>query len=215
MHRAKHQRKRRAEPPRALSARAAAAPVPPVPPGPPPVAGLGDLVKDPHNRRLHPTRNVTMLAEALRTVGAGRSIVIDDRNEVIAGNGVLEAAPQAGISKVRVIDTDGTEIIAVRRTGLTAAQKRDMAMYDNRTAELAEWNIPQLEADFKNGDTFAPFFTHEELQKMRVVARTLGAANQVAPGNYLVVITCRDEQDQVALLGRLMAEGLICKALVS
>lgn len=176
---------------------------------------MTDLVKDPHNRRVHPTRNVAMIAEALRTVGAARSIVIDDRNEVIAGNGVLEAAGQAGLTKVRVVDTDGTEIIAVRRTGLTPTQKRDMAMYDNRASELAEWNIPQLEADFKNGDTFAPFFTPEELQKMRVVARTLGAANQVAPGNYLVVVTCRDEQDQVALLGRLMNEGLICKALVS
>ena len=180
-----------------------------------PVTNVGDLVRDPHNRRLHGTRNVQLIAEALRTVGAARSIVIDDRNEVIAGNGVLEAAGQAGIQKVRVIDTDGSEIIAVRRSGLSATQKRDMAMYDNRAGELAEWNIPQLEADFKNGETFAAFFTPEELQKMRVVARTLGAANQVAPGNYLVVVTCRDEQDQVALLGRLMAEGLICKALVS
>jgi hypothetical protein len=172
-------------------------------------------VRDPHNRRLHGTRNVQMIAEALRTVGAARSIVIDDRNEVIAGNGVLEAAGQAGIQKVRVVDTDGDEIIAVRRVGLSPAQKRDMAMYDNRAGELAEWNIPQLEADFKNGATFAPFFTPEELQKMRVVARTLGTANQVAPGNYLVVVTYRDEADQVALLGRLMTEGLICKALVS
>jgi len=108
---------------------------------------LRDLRADPQNRRAHGPRNVDMIADALRHVGAARSIVVDEHDEVLAGNGVVEAAAAAGITKVQVVEADGQTLIAVRRRGLTPEQKRALAMYDNRTAELAEWNLPQLQAD--------------------------------------------------------------------
>jgi DNA modification methylase len=85
---------------------------------------------------------------------------------VLAGNGVIEAATQAGISKLQIVDADGDTLIAVRRRGLTDAQKRALAIYDNRTAELAEWNIDQLAADLKDGVDLAPFFFENELQAL-------------------------------------------------
>jgi ParB-like chromosome segregation protein Spo0J len=105
---------------------------------------IADLVADPENRRAHTARNLAMVVEALQDVGAARSIVIDEDNLILAGNGVTTAAVQAGITKLRVIETAGDEIIAVRRSGLTPAQKRALALYDNRTAELAEWNLEQF-----------------------------------------------------------------------
>jgi hypothetical protein len=113
-------------------------------PGSQQLQDLASLVADPTNRREHNERNVTMVADALRDVGAGRSIVIDEDDVILAGNGVQAAALQAGLTTVRVIEADGQEIIAVRRRGLTAAQKRALAIYDNRTAELATWNFEQL-----------------------------------------------------------------------
>src|SRR5688572_20032022 len=101
---------------------------------------IKDLQPDPRNRRKHNPRNIGMLVEALQKVGAARSIVIDEAGEVLAGNGVLEAAGEAGLTKLQIIEADGETIIAVRRTGLSDAQKRELAIYDNRTAELAEWN---------------------------------------------------------------------------
>ena len=98
---------------------------------------VDNLTPDPHNRRRHTPRNLEMIGASLRDVGTGRSIVIDEHNEVLAGNGVLEAAPGAGISKVQIVDVEGDTIIAVRRRGLTPAQKRALAIYDNRSAELA------------------------------------------------------------------------------
>jgi hypothetical protein len=112
---------------------------------------VDNLTPDPHNRRRHTPRNLEMIGAALRDVGAARSIVIDEHNEVLAGNGVLEAAPGAGISKVQIVDVEGDTIIAVRRSGLTATQKRALAIYDNRAAELAEWNTDQLDSDEKAG----------------------------------------------------------------
>src|SRR6476661_2237868 len=113
---------------------------------------LKDLVPDPQNRRKRTPRNVGMIVEALHQVGAARSIVIDEAGEILAGNGVVEAAAEAGMTKLHVVDADGTTIVAVRRSGLTPAQKRALAIYDNRAAELAEWDTEQLAADLKNGE---------------------------------------------------------------
>ena len=101
---------------------------------------LADLTPDPRNARRHNPRNVGMLEKALGEVGAARSIVIDERGVVLAGNATIEAAGRAGIERVQVVDADGETIIAVRRTGLTAKQKTRLALYDNRTAELADWD---------------------------------------------------------------------------
>jgi hypothetical protein len=103
-----------------------------------------------------------MLVESLTHVGAARSIVIDEANGVLAGNGLLEAAGEAGITKLKVVEADGDTIVAVRRTGLTPEQKRALAMYDNRTGELGEWVPEQLAADKAGGLDLAPWFNPGE-----------------------------------------------------
>ena len=105
---------------------------------------MGSLVSDPENARKHNPRNIGAIVDSLHEVGAARSIVIDEDNVILAGNGVVEAAAEAGIENVRVIEADGNEIIAVRRRGLTALQKKRLALFDNRTAELAEWDPEEL-----------------------------------------------------------------------
>lgn len=92
---------------------------------------IKDLIADPQNRRKHNPRNIGMVVDALQKVGAARSIVLDEDNVILAGNGVIEAAAEAGITKVQVVDTDGSTIVAVRRSGLTDKQKRDLAIFDN------------------------------------------------------------------------------------
>ena len=103
-----------------------------------------------------------MVSSSLQEVGAARSIVIDEGDVILAGNGVTRAAIAAGIKNVRVIEADGTELIAVRRRGLTLEQKRQLSMYDNRTAELAAWDFGQLTADREAGLELRPFWTEAE-----------------------------------------------------
>jgi DNA modification methylase len=130
------------------------------------VTSIQDLTPDPENRRLHNPGNLGMITEFLKAVGAARSIAIDEDDVVLAGNGVVAAATADGMTKVRVIEAQGNEIIAVRRRGLTPAQKLALAIYDNRTAELAGWNIPQLHADLASGLAIAPFFSAAELKAL-------------------------------------------------
>jgi len=123
---------------------------------------LTDLVPDPKNRRKHTARNVDMLQESIEKVGTGRSIVIDEDDIVLAGNATIKAATNAGLSKVTVVEAEGDEVIAVRRTGLSENQKRDLAIYDNRTAELAEWDVDQLAEDLEAGLSVSDYFSPEE-----------------------------------------------------
>jgi ParB-like chromosome segregation protein Spo0J len=136
---------------------------------------LADLRPDPVNRRAHPARNLAMTVEALRAVGAARSIVIDEDNLILAGNGVTTAAAEAGITKLRVVDVDGQTLVAVRRRGLSPADKRALALYDNRTGELAEWNITQLTADLTNGEDLTAFFLPDELERLTGMFDVAGA----------------------------------------
>jgi len=130
-------------------------------PGP---AHIGELRPDPRNARKHSPRNVGTIVDALHEVGAARSIVIDEDNIILAGNATVEAAAEAGITKVQVVEADGQTVVAVRRTGLTAAQKARLALFDNRAAELADgWNIDVLKALQGDGVSLDGMWREEEL----------------------------------------------------
>lgn len=200
----------------------AAAPVDPA--GTTPLAAL---VHDPDNVRLHGSRNLTMIAESLRTTGAGRSVVLDEHNVILAGNGVVRAAPEAGISRVRIVDADGTELIAVRRHGLTPEQKRSLALFDNRTAELATWDFDKLADSKAAGLSLQPFWTAEEeaamlaKQAAKVAGRTdpddvpADRATDIQPGDLFQLglhrLLCGDSGDRAGV-ARLMdgAKAVLC-----
>jgi ParB-like chromosome segregation protein Spo0J len=107
---------------------------------------LSELTPDPRNARRHTARNLAQIKTSLTEVGAARSIVVDENGVILAGNATVQAAREAGIERVRIIETDGTELVAVRRSGLTDEQKHKLALYDNRTAELAGWDAEVLAA---------------------------------------------------------------------
>jgi hypothetical protein len=107
------------------------------------------IKQDKRNYRLHPEENKGLIAKSLRELGAGRSIVIDNENEIIAGNGVHEQAELLGIP-TRIIETDGSELIVVKRTDLsTNDQKRkELALADNSTSDSSLFNFEVLAEDW-------------------------------------------------------------------
>ena len=48
------------------------------------------IKKDHRNYRIHDENNKTLIKKSVDELGAGRSILIDSENEIIAGNGVYE-----------------------------------------------------------------------------------------------------------------------------
>jgi len=92
------------------------------------VTSINSLHPDHKNARRRTDRSASLIADSLKQFGAARSIVIDEDNRILAGNGTVEGAKLAGIKNVRIIETDGTEVIAVKRTGLTEEEKVSLAI---------------------------------------------------------------------------------------
>ena len=110
------------------------------------MATIKDLKFDDKNFNRHTSYGMSLLEKSLRENGAGRSILLDKDNNIIAGNGVVEAAGQIGLEKVKIVEATGDEIIAVKRKDIALNSKkgREMALADNSTAKA------DLEWDFEN-----------------------------------------------------------------
>lgn len=118
---------------------------------------IDELKFDDKNFNKHTEYGMSLLEKSLRENGAGRSILIDKDNNIIAGNGIVESAGQIGLDKVKVVETTGDEIIAVKRTDISLNSKkgRKMALADNSTAKA------DLECDEEN---LKSEFDEEELK---------------------------------------------------
>ena len=122
---------------------------------------ISDLKFDDKNFNDHTEFGMSLLEKSLQNYGAGRSILIDKNNNIIAGNGIVEAAAQAGIEKVRIVETQGEELVAVKRTDvdLHTQKGREMAFADNATSSVdLSWNKENI----------GEFFTPEDTEKWGV-----------------------------------------------
>src|SRR5438128_2555566 len=103
---------------------------------PRPIRSIRDLRSDPTNANRGTDRGRALLEHSLRGVGLGRSIVAAADNVVIAGNKTLAVAQRLNLP-VRVVDTDGGELVVVRRRDLKRAsdlRAKELAVLDNRTS---------------------------------------------------------------------------------
>ena len=126
------------------------------------MTSIKDLKSDHKNARRRTDRSAELIKESLQRYGSARSIVIDEDNRILAGNGTIEGAKEAGIDRIRVIETDGDEVIAVRRTGLTEEQKVGLALADNRASDLSEWDQEMLNR-FGEQHDISLFFSQDDL----------------------------------------------------
>lgn len=111
------------------------------------MATIKDLKFDDKNFNKHTEFGMSLLEKSLRQNGAGRSILLDKDNNIIAGNGVVEAAGQIGLDNVKIVETTGDQIIAVKRTDISLNSKkgREMALADNATAKAdIEWDFENI-----------------------------------------------------------------------
>ena len=112
------------------------------------VVSVDDLIQDDHNFNKGTEQGQQLMERSFRELGAGRSILLDKNGNIIAGNKSHEAARKAGIKKVRVIETTGDELVAVKRTDLDINSKegREMALLDNLTTQVnLNWDDVELE----------------------------------------------------------------------
>ena len=110
---------------------------------------ITELVPDDKNLNRGTERGKELIETSVGRFGAGRSVLIDKNNRIIAGNKTQEAAIAKGIKDVIVVETDGTQLVAVKRNDVDLDTKdgREMALADNATVKVdLEWDTEQMEA---------------------------------------------------------------------
>lgn len=97
-----------------------------------------DLQPYPNNQRQHSPAQIDAIARSIEAVGFTKPVIIDERDEILAGHGAWMAAQQLGLP----------EIPTIKRSGLTAGQKKAYRIADNRLAETSTWDDKALAAEF-------------------------------------------------------------------
>ena len=151
------------------------------------VRNLSDLTPDSRNANRGTVRGREAVAHSIRAYGTGRAVLIDRHGRIVAGNKAVAAAKEQGLG-LKVIESDGTELIAVQRTDLDLAsdeRAQAFAVSDNRTAELGlEWDEDVLRELDAAGVDLSAFWTAEEFDEL-VAEPTTGQTDEnavVAPG---------------------------------
>lgn len=110
---------------------------------------INELVQDDHNFNRGTERGQELIVKSFKEFGAGRSVLVDKNNRLIGGNKAQLGAIEAGITKARIVETTGDELVVVKRTDidLDTEKGRQMAMADNATQQAnLEWNEDEINA---------------------------------------------------------------------
>lgn len=115
---------------------------------------IKDLKKDKRNYRIHNQRNLDLIKKSVDEVGFGRAIVIDNENEIIAGNGLVSSVDKN--TKIKVVESDGSELIVVKRTDLATndEKRKQLAIMDNSTSDSSEFDLELLQEDFATSELY-------------------------------------------------------------
>jgi site-specific DNA-methyltransferase (adenine-specific) len=97
---------------------------------------IKDLTPDPNNARQHDDKNLKAIQGSLKEFGQRKPIVITEDGVIVAGNGTVEAAKRLGWLEIQAVTVPGE---------WTPNQIKAFALADNRTAELATWNMEVLD----------------------------------------------------------------------
>ena len=98
----------------------------------------GEIKPSASNSRKHGPEQIDKIVRSIESIGWTKPIIIDEKDEILAGHGAHQAALQMGEETVPTI----------KRSGLTSAQKKAYRIADNKIAEGSEWDNNILAKEF-------------------------------------------------------------------
>ena len=153
-------------------------------------AKVSDLIEDNLNANKGTDFGNDLMEKSFSKFGAGRSVLIDKNNKLIAGNKSKAKFEEIGGENVLIIDADRDTLIAVRRNDidLETPEGREFALADNATnkanlvwdadvievlaedVEVEEWGVElpgQINLSSKNKELNIDDFEDELVLKLK------------------------------------------------
>lgn len=97
------------------------------------------LVPHPRNARVHSDRQIEQIASSIRAFGFNSPVLVDGRNQILAGHGRVQAALRLGLDRIPTVSIEH----------LSESQRRAFMLADNRLGELSRWDDDVLAAELE------------------------------------------------------------------
>lgn len=119
---------------------------------------LSELVRPERNIRIHTEKQLEEFERSVRMFGQIRPIVVDEKNTILAGNGLYETLLRMGEEQALVYKYED----------LSESQKKKLMIADNKIFSLGIENLDTLNEFLEelNGDLDIPGFDEEILKQM-------------------------------------------------
>jgi ParB-like chromosome segregation protein Spo0J len=161
----------------------------------------------PDNPNQHPEAQIDALGDSLDKFDQVKNIVVWN-DTIIAGHAFVQAAIRAGRETLQAHDV--SHLSYEQATALMLADIRlpDMAFVDDEVMAEAlraieqPLDIPGFDEDFLEG---LPGWEPEPPEE----------GPEIIPDQFLIMIECHSEADQLKVLDELTEQGYTCKALIS
>ena len=179
------------------------------------LAPIADLTPYARNPKTHPPAQVEKLARSLERFGQAQIVLISgdrkDRGEIIAGHGRVLAAERLGWSSIMVGEAHGW----------SNEDKKAYRIADNElgSERLAPYDLPMLRSELGELKTANYNMPLLGFSQVKLTGFLDGADQDASPQlenlSYAVIVRCKDEDEQRALLDKFEKQGLKVEALIS
>ena len=173
-------------------------------------AKINELIPDNINANKGTEYGKHLMEKSFRELGAGRSILVDKNNRIIGGNKSAEQCAEIGLEDVIIVETDGTKLVAVKRTDIDidSEQGRNLALADNATskANLA-WDEENLKVIKENWGVDAQDWG----VKLPELEQSEDESQHKKATSTQLIVECGDVVKLEALFDELQTRGFDCE----
>ena len=143
---------------------------------------------------------VDTVAKSIQEFGFKNPLIIDSNDVVWCGNTRLKASRKLGLEEVPCIVADD----------LTEEQIRKLALIDNKSSEIAEWDLDLLQDELLDLDLseFGLDWQIEDVQEKEIERADI---SDTIKEQFQVIVDCENEEQTEELYNKLFEEGYSCR----
>lgn len=159
---------------------------------------VADLVPYEKNPRKISDEAIDAVAESIQTFGFKNPILIDKNNVIVAGHTRRLASLKLGLESVPCVVCDD----------LTPQEIKALRLADNKTNELADWDLPELDLELADLDDmdmerFGFDIPEEDEEK--------DTKNIDLNETYQIIIDCESEEELEEKYNKIKGLGIECR----
>ena len=161
---------------------------------------VSELKLNPNNPRKNDDA-VDVIAKSIEKYGFKNPLIIDENNVVWCGNTRLKASKKLKLK----------EVPCIVASDLTEEQIRELALIDNKSSEIADWDYDLLKEELFELDMsdFNLDWNIEEKEELNEIERK--DLSETIKEQFELVIDCDNEEGLEQLYNELTERGYKCK----